>query len=79
MMRRRGASIQQHRNALYLIIFGIYLASVTLQTTTFNEMIPHRVGVLIELATLAALLGLVVCLDTLTPAKLLEKSVYLYW
>ncbi|MDN6576882.1 MAG: polysaccharide biosynthesis protein [Lactiplantibacillus plantarum] len=73
MMRRRGASIQQHRNALYLIIFGIYLASVTLQTTTFNEMIPHRVGVLIELATLAALLGLVVCLDTLTPGQIIGE------
>ena len=72
-MRRRGASIQQHRNVLYLIIFGIYLASVTLQTTTFNEMIPHRVGVLIELATLAALLGLVVCLDTLPPGQIIGE------
>lgn len=65
--------MQQHRNVLYLIIFGIYLASVTLQTTTFNEMIPHRVGVLLELATLAALLGLVVCLDTLTPGQIIGE------
>ncbi|WP_434433856.1 polysaccharide biosynthesis protein [Lactiplantibacillus paraplantarum] len=71
MMRRRITSLQQQRNALYLIILGIYLASVTLQTTTFSDMIPHRVGVLVELATLTALLGLVVCLDALTPTQII--------
>ncbi|MDV0432189.1 polysaccharide biosynthesis protein [Lactiplantibacillus sp. DA1] len=73
MMRHKVASLQQHRNALYLSIFGIYLASVTLQTTTFNDMIPHRVGVLVELATLAALLGLVVCLDALTLTQIIGE------
>lgn len=55
------------------MIFAVYLASVTLQTTTFNVMYPHKLGVLVELATLAAMFGLIVGFQALTPRQIIGE------
>lgn len=56
---------------LYLSCFALYLASVTIQTTTFGTYYPHRLGTVIQLLTLAVMVGKVVFLDDLTLNQIL--------
>ncbi|MCC3164042.1 hypothetical protein [Lactiplantibacillus pentosus] len=73
MKRFKWRCLVQNYQAVYLMIFAVYLASVTLQTTTFNVMYPHKLGVLVELATLAAMFGLIVGFQALTPRQIIGE------
>ncbi|EQM53776.1 polysaccharide biosynthesis protein [Lactiplantibacillus plantarum EGD-AQ4] len=73
MKRLKWRRLVQDYQTVYLLIFAVYLASVTLQTTTFNVMYPHKLGVLVELATLAAMFGLIVCFQALTPRQIIGE------
>ena len=73
MIKRSVLKLQAHYRQLYGFIFAIYLTSVTLQTTTFNVMIPHKLGILVELTTLAALLLLMVGSTALTPLQIIGE------
>jgi cbb3-type cytochrome oxidase subunit 3 len=73
MKQLKWRRLVQNYQAVYLMIFAVYLASVTLQTTTFNVMYPHKLGVLVELATLAAMFGLIVGFQALTPRQIIGE------
>ncbi|WP_047999285.1 polysaccharide biosynthesis protein [Lactiplantibacillus herbarum] len=64
---------RRHLTAGYLIIFAGYLASVTIQTTMFNVMYSHRVGTIIQLVTVAAILVKISCFDQLTERQLIGQ------
>ncbi|EIW14443.1 polysaccharide biosynthesis membrane protein [Lactiplantibacillus pentosus KCA1] len=73
MKRLKWRRLVQDYQTVYLMIFAVYLASMTLQTTTFNVMYPHKLGVLVELATLAAMFGLIVGFQALTPRQIIGE------
>lgn len=75
-------SKKSHRNyalnptLIYLIAFSMYLASVTLQTTTFVAYYPHSIGSAIQLLTIMAMLSKIVFCDELTSQQIIiELSV----
>jgi len=69
-------SIKWHRlnpGLVYLISFSMYLASVTIQTTTFDVYYPHRVGAIIQLLTIMMMLVKIVFFDELTSKQIVGE------
>jgi len=64
---------KRHVTAGYLIVFAVYLASVTVQTTTFNDWYPHLIGIVIQLVTVIAMLMKIVCFDQLTEHQVIGQ------
>lgn len=56
---------------MYLIVFSLYLASVTLQTTTFGVHYPHFIGSAIQLVTIMVMLCKLVFCDDLTDQQII--------
>lgn len=67
------AHLRQHLETGYLVIFALYLASVTIQTTTMVPFYPHRVGSVIQLLTIGLLFLKIVCLDSLTDRQIIGE------
>lgn len=57
----------------YLMMFSLYLASVTVQTTTFGVHYPHFIGSAIQLMTILVMLVKIVFFDMLTEKQIIAE------
>ncbi|WP_225424337.1 polysaccharide biosynthesis protein [Lactiplantibacillus modestisalitolerans] len=73
-IQRGYAWLATHLETYYLAVFGLYLASVTLQTTTFNVYYPHRIGVVIELLVMGLLVIKLIGFQELTRRQIVGTA-----
>jgi len=71
LLKLKNNGLKWSSEQLYLSSFALYLASVTIQTTTFSTYYPHRVGTIIQLFTLLVMVSKLVFLDELTLPQIL--------
>ncbi|CAM3287582.1 polysaccharide biosynthesis protein [Lactiplantibacillus plajomi] len=73
MFKRWLTTLQANISQVYLITFAIYLASVTINTTTFYPYYPHRVATVIQLLAALVMLGIIVLGVELTTWQLIGE------
>ena len=73
MFRRISAYLRPHLETIYLTVFAVYLASVTINTTTFFSYYPHRVATIIQLLTAGLMLAKIVFFDELTTKQIMSE------
>lgn len=73
MFRRISAYLRPHLETIYLTVFAVYLASVTINTTTFFSYYPHRVATIIQLLTAGLMLAKIVFFDELTTKQIMAE------
>ncbi|WP_338210069.1 polysaccharide biosynthesis protein [Lactiplantibacillus paraxiangfangensis] len=73
MFRRISAYLRPHLETVYLTVFAVYLASVTINTTTFFSYYPHRVATIIQLLTAGLMLAKIVFFDELTTKQIMAE------
>ena len=73
MFRRISAYLHPHLEIIYLTVFAVYLASVTINTTTFFSYYPHRVATIIQLLTAGLMLAKIVFFDELTTRQIMAE------
>lgn len=56
-----------------MTVFAVYLASVTINTTTFFSYYPHRVATIIQLLTAGLMLAKIVFFDELTTRQIMAE------
>lgn len=73
MFRRISIYLHPHLETIYLTVFAVYLASVTINTTTFFSYYPHRVATVIQLLTAGLMLAKIVFFDELTTKQIMAE------
>ncbi|CAJ1227048.1 hypothetical protein [Lactiplantibacillus xiangfangensis] len=73
MLKQIKAYLHPRLEVIYLTVFAVYLASVTINTTTFFSYYPHRVATIIQLLTAGLMLAKIVFFDELTTKQIMAE------
>ncbi len=73
MFQQTSNKLRSQQQFIYLAVLIVYLASVTINTTTFYSYYPHRIAMVIQLLTACLMLGKIIFLDELTMKQIVTE------